>query len=207
MNIDLLKFENDKYSVDVSHFKLEQANGIVIVFPGAGYSHMGPCIYYPSTALYENGYELLNIEYDFRKDRLDGDSQSVYADYCDFLIENIQSLSLKGEVIAFTKSVGTRIVGSVNTSVFDKIIWSTPALKDDFVMDSISKLGSKSLVVIGSNDPFYSVEAIKKLKENSVNTMVIQDADHGLDIDNDLNRSLDEMKKIISRTLDFVTNG
>ncbi len=81
MNIDLLKFENDKYSVDVSHFKLEQAKGIVIVFPGAGYSQMEPCIYYPSTALLENGYELLNIEYDFRKDRLNGDSQSDYADF------------------------------------------------------------------------------------------------------------------------------
>mgnify|MGYP003684215023 CR=1 FL=1 len=206
MDINLSKFENDTYSVDVSHFRLDNARGVVIVFPGAGYSHMGPCIYYPSTALYKNGYEILNIEYDFRKEGLRDGSQESYEKYFTFLIENIKKLKLPSQKVAFCKSIGTRIVGSMETNLFDKIIWSTPALKDDYVYNSIYGLQEKSLVVIGDKDPFYSEKQLNELKNNSVQCLVIQGADHGLDIDGDLSRSLDEMKTIVSETLKFVKN-
>lgn len=204
MNIDLITFKNEKFSVDVSYFKLEKPKGVIVVFPGAGYSHMGPCIYYPSTGLYENGYELLNIEYDFRKNRLESNSQDSYAEYFDFLLSNIKNLNLSGEVIAFCKSIGTRIVGSKSNEIFDKVIWSTPSLKDDFVLQSIAELGKRSLVIIGTADPFYSKEKVDELINSSVSALVIKDADHGLDIDSDLIRSLDEMKNIITKTIEFV---
>lgn len=204
MNIDLITFKNKKFSVDVSYFKLEKPKGVIVVFPGADYSCMGLCIYYPSTALYENGYELLNIEYDFRKNRLESDSQDSYTEYFDFLLSNIKNLNLSGELIAFCKSIGTRIVASKKNKIFDKVIWSTPSLKDDFVLKSIAELEKKSLVIIGTADPLYSKEKLDNLTNSSVNSLVIKGADHGLDIDTDLNRSLDEMKNIISKTLEFV---
>ena len=48
--------------------------------------------------------------------------------------------------------------------MLSKVVWATPALKDHFVIESISKLESNSLVVIGTEDPFYSVDAIKELE-------------------------------------------
>lgn len=197
MKIDQSTFKSEKFKINVSHFRLEDPKGIVIVFPGAGYSHMGPCLYYPSGALYNAGYEILNLEYDFRRERLRDNTVETYKEFFDFLYQNLFNLDLPEDKIILSKSIGTRIIGSGDLTSFSKVIWLTPSLKDDFVFDSMLANSEKSLCVIGDNDPFYSPERIDQLTQNKLETLVVQGADHGLDIDSDLPKSLDELKNII----------
>lgn len=204
MQIDLETIENDKYKVNISHFRRDEPKGIVVVFPGAGYSHMGPCLYYSSGALYEQGYEVFNFEYDFRRERLESNLESTYKMYFDFLMNGLEKFNLPDRKIILSKSIGTRIVASGNIERFDKIIWLTPALKDDFVYQKMANLANKSLSVIGDCDPFFDQEKINELDSRGMNSLVISGADHGLDIDTDLNRSLDELKNVISRVEEFV---
>lgn len=196
--------ENDKYNVQISHFRKDDPKGIIIVFPGAGYSCMGPCLYYPSGALYEKGYELLNIEYDFRKERLKDNSRDTYRDFLKFLLSEIFKLNLPHNKVALCKSIGTRIFTSEISKEFSKAILLTPCLTDDFVFEEMKLLEDKCLFVIGDRDPFYIEDRVTELQQNGLPALIIKDADHGLDIDYDLNRSLDEMKRIISTVEDFV---
>ena len=204
MKIDLTKIENDKFSVNVSHFRKEKPFGVVVVFPGAGYSHMGPCIYYPSSALYEAGYEILNLEYDFRKERLRDNNVETYNEYYNFLVNGLKQFELSENKVILSKSIGTRIIASGDTSEFRKLIWLTPALKDDFVLDSMLSNSTKSLNVIGSKDPFYEQSRMDRLEKSKLKSIIIADADHGLDIDNELDRSIDNLKMIVSSIKDFV---
>ncbi|MDD0852099.1 hypothetical protein HBN50_03280 [Halobacteriovorax sp. GB3] len=204
MKIDQLTFKSEKFKVNVSHFRQEEPKGIVIIFPGAGYSHMGPCLYYPSGALYNAGYEILNLEYDFRRERLKDNLVETYREFFQFLYSNLIELDLPEEKIILSKSIGTRIIGSGDLTNFDKVIWLTPALKDDFVFHSMLENSHKSLCVIGDADPFYERSRVEQFSKEKLETLVINGADHGLDIDSDLNKSLDELKNIISTIEKFV---
>ncbi|MCB0414323.1 MAG: hypothetical protein KDD50_08325, partial [Bdellovibrionales bacterium] len=102
------------------------------------------------------------------------------------------------------KSIGTRFIATGNISAFSKIIWLTPALKDDYVLEAILSNSKKSLNIIGSKDRFYEQRRIDQLEQAGVKSLIIADADHGLDIDHDLFRSLDNMKTIMTSILEFV---
>ncbi len=206
MKIDLSKIENYKFSVNVSHFRKAKPRGVVVVFPGAGYSHMGPCIYYPSISLYEEGYEILNLEYDFRKECLKDNSVETYTEYYNFLLNGLRQFELSENKVILSKSIGTRIIASGDTSEFRKMIWLTPALKDDFVLDSMLSNSTKSLNVIGNKDPFYEQSRMDQLEKNKLKSIVIAGADHGLDIDTDLDRTIDNLKMIVSSIKDFVSS-
>lgn len=204
MKIELKKFEKSDFKIDVSHFRLGNPDGVVVVFPGAGYSHMGPCLYYPSNFFLDNNYEVINFEYDFRQQRLKDESQESFREYFDFLLGILEELEIHPNRIALSKSIGTRILGSRDTNFFKQKIWLTPALKNQFVVDSILNSKSNSLVVIGTADPFYKKDVIKDIKSHDVHYFEILGADHGLDIDGDILKTLNEMKNIVSCIKDFI---
>ncbi len=206
MKVDLEKIKNEKFSVNVSYFRRDNPKGVVVVFPGAGYSHMGPCIYYPSGALYEEGYEILNLEYDFRWECLKDNNVETYAEFYSFLVSGLDQFELPENKIILSKSIGSRIVASGDTSSSNKIIWLTPALKDVFVLDAMISNANRSLNVIGDADPFYDQDKIEQLKNKTLMSLVIAGADHDLDIDTDLNRSIDNLKTIVSTVKDFVVS-
>lgn len=203
MKIDLSKIENNKFSVNVSHFRIAKPRGVVVVFPGAGYSFMGPCFYYSTNALYELGFEIFNFEYDFRRIQLEDNSIASYKEFRGFLISKLNEYELPKNKIALCKSIGTRVIASDECEVFEKIIWITPAIKDDFVLNSIAKNAKKSLSIIGSEDPFYDSDILSNLEHLGARSVVIQGADHGLDIDSNINQSLDNMKVIVDEIINY----
>jgi hypothetical protein len=102
------------------------------------------------------------------------------------------------------KRIGTRIVGSAHLDCFEKIIWLTPAIKDEFVTEAIKLKRNKSLVIIGDKDPFYDKGLVSEILGHDVACEVIKGADHGLDNDSDLNESLDNMKLILNSIKKFI---
>lgn len=204
MKIEMYENKEKDYEICISHFQNEDPKGVVLVFPGAGYSHMGPCLYYPSNALLELGYDVINFEYDFRKKKIKDESVESYAEFYTFLMNSVKNIDLPATKVALAKSIGTRILASGDPSLFSKIIWLTPAIKNQFVVDSIINCANKSQVIIGDKDPFFDKEIIKNLKDEGVSLKIIPGADHGLDIDSDLDQSLEEMKSIVTSIEDFI---
>ena len=138
MKIELLKLKNNQYELNASYFRhyTLQPRGLVLVLPGAGYSFMGPCIYYPSTLLFEMGYEILNIEYDFRWNQYEDSGKESHAGLMELIDSEVQKIGYSNDLITISKSIGTRLFATSSLKA-RKLIWLTPALKDDFVKKSI----------------------------------------------------------------------
>ena len=92
----------------------------------------------------DQGYDILNFEYNFRqngsrKERFPKDEEEAYKEFFDFLMTKINDLKLPATKLVLAKSLGTRIIAAGNTDIFQKVFWFTPALKDSFVREKISK--------------------------------------------------------------------
>ena len=72
---------------------------------------------------------------------------------------------------------------------------------------SIRPFKENSLCIIGDEDPFYEQGIINRLLEENLETLVINGADHGLDIDSDLMRSIDNLKSIVASVENFIINS
>lgn len=201
MKIELLNFKNTDFNLNASYFvqSKEDSKGLVLVLPGAGYSFMGPCLYYPTNFLFDLGYNILNIEYDFRWKTYTGTSKEDYASLMKFLDQEVENIKQDKELIILAKSIGTRFLATSKLQAY-KYIWLTPALKDDFVKNAIQVKDRNSLVIIGDKDPFYDEETLSLIQ----NKLIISGADHGLDIEKDINKSLDGMKNIIQNIGQFL---
>lgn len=204
MKIDLFNYQEQDFKVTASYLHQEQSNKNLSVLPGAGFSHMEPCLYYPSHKLFELGYNVLNYEYDFRQVRLRYNENESYQDFYDFLISSSKDLNHNKNKIVMAKSIGTRIFASAKDPDFKKYIWLTPAIKDEYVRASIIKQKSNSLVIIGNKDPFYSEDIVNEMKIGKVKVLIIPGADHSLDIDNDISESLIQMKSIVDSVENFI---
>ena len=210
--MELYDFSNNSFEVKASHFQYNtklDCKGVCLVFPGAEYSHMGPCLYYPSKFLLEQGYSILNFEYNFRqngsrKERFPEDDEKVYKEFFDFLMTKINALKLPSTKLVLAKSLGTRIIAAGNIDIFQKVFWFTPALKDNFVKQKISKQGEKSSVFIGDEDFFFDEKVIKGFKKSFVKVHVVKNGDNGLEINNNLIQSIDEMKNVMSAFQKFM---
>ena len=212
MNIELYDFSNNSFEVKASHYSNitdSACKGVCLVFPGAEYSHMGPCLYYPSKFLLEQGYDILNFEYNFRqngsrKERFPKDNENAYKEFFDFLMTKINDLKLPSTKLALAKSLGTRIIAAGNTDIFQKVFWFTPALKDNFVKQKISKEGEKSSVFIGDEDFFFDEKVIETFEQSLVKVHVVKNGDNGLEINKNLIQSIDEMKNVMGAFQKFL---
>ena len=74
----------------------------------------------------------------------------------------------------------------------------TPALKDSFVREKISKQGEKSSIFIGDEDFFFDEKVIKDFEQSLVKVHVVKNGDNGLEINNNLIQTIDEMKNVMN---------
>tara|TARA_Y100001954_G_scaffold132461_1_gene141551 strand:+ start:873 stop:1514 length:642 start_codon:yes stop_codon:yes gene_type:complete len=212
MSIELYDFSNTSFEVKASLYRNDSdsdCKGVCLVFPGAEYSHMGPCLYYPSKLLLDQGYDILNFEYNFRqngsrKERFPKDEEEAYKEFFDFLMTKINDLKLPATKIVLAKSLGTRIIAAGNTDIFQKVFWFTPALKDSFVREKISKQGEKSSIFIGDEDFFFDEKVIKGFERSLVKVHVVKNGDNGLEISNNLIQTIDEMKNVMNAFQKFL---
>ena len=134
-----------------------------------------------SNLFLDSNYDIVNFEYDFRENSLKDNSELTYSEYFDFLDGVLEQLELPEKKVALCKSIGTRIVASnKRNNIFSEIIWLTPAIKDEFVANEIKKKSDRSLVVIGTSDPFFDQDLISSIKETGVKCKLVEGADHVL---------------------------
>jgi len=67
----ILKFKN--FTIPINHYKQEKSNGLLIVFPGGGYSSNAPALYYTINFYQEHFFDVLTIDYDFKTFHYEGD--------------------------------------------------------------------------------------------------------------------------------------
>jgi predicted alpha/beta-hydrolase family hydrolase len=185
-----------------------------LVFPGFGYTCQMPLLFYSIEALLQKGLNVLTVEYNYSKDaqfralskeeqigRLHADVEASYRAAQNQGYSNIVTLA--------GKSLGTRAIAYLLREHSElrnaKVVWLTPLIKGQDLREQIAGHEAGNLIAIGTADPHYNVDVLYSLQDNPrISVVLIEDGDHGLQIQGDLNRSLEALSKVITSVNQFL---
>jgi predicted alpha/beta-hydrolase family hydrolase len=181
-----------------------RSRNLMVLLPGAGYSCDMPLLYSCTQLGLEKGWDVLQIRYAFKLSSTDPDEELRSK------VTSSLRKALSGRpwdtIFLVGKSVGTRAM----TLLFDsdvlngyavKPVWLTPLMKREEVLAGMKK--SPGLVVIGTADHHFQPKKLEELSGSQV--LKIEGADHSLEANNDVQRSLTELQKIIKYVAEFLS--
>ena len=180
----------------------ENNDRIAIMFPGRGYSCAMPLLYYATEALVAFGYDVLHVEYrydaaDFPEPQGEQWRQAVRHD-----VEAVYA-AVAGEQHYTSRLLVGKSLGSIAIALLLEAhaelatadcIWLTPLVGIEQIRRILGAHTGRSLVVIGSEDPHYDSAIFSEIESSRAEVVVIDGADHSLQIPDDLPRSIDALK-------------
>ena len=94
----------------------------------------------------------------------------------------------------------------MSDTLFEKAhaIWLTPVFRNERLRKQIQQCTQKSLFVIGTADPNYDPVFLTEVAAKG-ESLVIDGADHSLEIGGDPTQSLEAMKRLIEAIKKFLT--
>lgn len=188
---------------------------LTILLPGMGYTSHMPLLYYPALIMLDMGSDMLRLEYEYNRRQafmeLPGEERKKW------LLTDVTNASYhvlkKGpykDITIIGKSIGTRAMGYLLKEEDDfkqaRAIWLTPVLRSETLREQIKECEQTSLFVIGTADPHYDqtyLDKIQRARKGEV--LVIEGADHSLEIKGDILASLGIMERVIRTIQAFVT--
>jgi predicted alpha/beta-hydrolase family hydrolase len=194
-----IKGHRDELVPNTLLWQERQAGQVAIVLPGIGYTCHMPLLYYASQTLLTVGMDVLWVEYHYirRADYrvLSGAEQNQWF-FEDVAAACRMALTQRSyrEITLVGKSLGTRAMAQLIATdarlAQCRDVWLTPVLRDATVREQI-KGRPHALVVIGTADPYYDSAYLAGLEANgSSQVMVVEGADHNLEIKGDVESSL-----------------
>lgn len=202
---------SEGFQLNNSYFSMgDNFKGLAIFFPGAGYTCDMPALYYPRKVLLSKGYDVLTLEYSFQKEgKMFGREtmKSVLIDGENAVKSAINEKPYENFILV-GKSLGSRVLSHLLVSYpqlsNSKAIYLTPVYSEDFNRIT-GKVEQETLMVIGTEDQFYVPELIEDLKkEKDFKLVVLDKADHGLEVQGDCLKSIDLQKTICKEIDDFI---
>ncbi len=187
-------------------FQQSQASSHVgIVFAGQNLTCQHPTLYYPTRELLLREADTLLVDYCLRpafstfsgeqiKACVEADTIAAYQAL--FRERTYQQVTLIG------KSLGTLAMGYLLLTVPQmpqvRAIWLTPLLKRLELRTQIQQVHPRSLFIIGTEDPHYDAAQLRELKQvTQGETLVIEGADHLLEVPGGIIPSLHVMEQIM----------
>jgi len=191
-----------------------EARHLAIVFPGFGYNCDMPLLYYPTMSLLNRGADVLHVKYGYNQQQgfrnLDEDERErwIAGDVtaaCDVVVGQRSY----AEVTLIGKSIGTRAMGCVLTTderfANARAVWLTPLLRSERLRAQVKQWGQRSLFVIGTADPEYDQACLADARvATGVEVVVIDGADHSLEIAANVLASVDTMRTIMQEIEAFL---
>ncbi len=192
----------------------DEAVHIAVIFPGFGYTAQMPLMYYPGRLLLQSGADVLLVGYnyfqrpDFRsapdEERdvwLRTDTMAAYE--AALVQRDYERVTLVG------KSIGTRGMGHLLTGTeplpSPQCVWLTPILRNDQLCAQIIQRPCPSLFVVGTADSHYDPVKLAEVQQaTGGEAMVIEDADHSLEIPGDIVKSIRALEGIIAEIRKFL---
>ncbi|MCK5263978.1 MAG: hypothetical protein KAJ36_01960 [Candidatus Thorarchaeota archaeon] len=194
--------------------QLDETRNIALVFPGLAYNSTMPLLHYSVQSILASGINVLTVDYDYsnnpkflkqslrnRSDWLTGDVEAALK----FVTkeENQKVVCLTG------KSLGTLALGHLletHENLRDaKTIWLTPLIKNPELMEQMLSYMKDAIMVIGTSDSQYDIEIIDRLNANTLlGGIVVDGADHSLEIQGDVTKSLRVLMQIVTIIQQFL---
>ncbi|HYA99316.1 MAG TPA: hypothetical protein VED37_03785 [Ktedonobacteraceae bacterium] len=198
----------------VPHTFFRQSNGsshVGIIFSGQNITCQHPTLYYPTRELLLREADTLLVDYALRpafstfsgeqiKACVEADTIAAYQAL--FRERTYQQVTLIG------KSLGTLAMVYLLLTVPQipqvRAIWLTPLLKRPEFRAAVQRVHPRSLFIIGTADPHYDAGELKELeKVTQGETLVIEGADHLLEVPGGIIPSLHVMEQIMQTIQNF----
>lgn len=187
---------------------------LAIVFPGWGYTSHMPLLYYPRRLLLDAGADVLRVEYDYTQSHflsLPKPEQNQWL-FTDVLAAYDVALQQRPytQLTLIGKSIGTLALGHILTTrpAIDttRYIWLTPLLRNETLRTQMTNHHHRALFVIGTRDYEYDRELLADVEHATRGeSVVIDQANHSLEIEDDLLASLHAMTHVMSAIQRFIS--
>lgn len=176
-----------------------------VILPGYRYPAEMPPLHYAGRVLFEQGADVLRVDYAYYRTNFMEQPENEQDKWIstDVLAACEAGLAERSynKITLVGKSLGTLAMGHLlSDRRFAKAIciWLTPLLTVDWLCSRIEQVRPRSLFVIGTADQFYQPETLKRLEKvtNGV-ALVIEGANHALEIPGDIPKSLTMLNQIV----------
>lgn len=193
-----------------------ESHSLAVLLPGLNYSCDHPLLYYTTTILLEHSFDVVQLwaNYTVTEYQSLSNQEQLHrlAEDATALINAGLAQRNYSRLLLVGKSIGTLTLGALfsNSETFldAHAIWFTPLTQYTVVVRGMARAHKKSLYVAGSNDRSFDTGPLRSAPfYASHQNLVIQDADHSLQIPNDLPRSLDMMKQIVAAVDAYVKSA
>lgn len=186
---------------------------IGIMFPGINYTCQTPLLYNVTNVLLDRGYDVLQVDYDYRNDDFSMASPEERKRWLDFDSEAAYeaAISFYGykTVMLVGKSLGSFALANLNfKKKIDKSVWLTPLLEKSGAVEldlypKIKKTCRSGLFVIGTADSLYNKGRVDELQRFGAKFKVFDGADHRMEIEGNRPASLKVLKEVSDAIADF----
>ncbi len=185
----------------------EPTSRLAIILPGAGYTTHKPLLYYTTSVLYNEGFDVLHVNYKYDSKELANLSEEDFTRDIQLVIDNATKDRQYDSFILVAKSLGTIALSHlINFPLFKeaKVVWMTPLLQKDDVYQAMLTSGQKGLCVIGDADYCFIEDRFSELKKKAnLSTMVVQGGNHSLELINDPISSIERLADVMKEIQEF----
>ena len=182
---------------------------LAVFFPGVGYHNDKPLLYYTRKSAMLNGYEAINVSYDFSENAGDikGNKEKMKAAFETALRQAEEQLKTVefgkyDRVIFVGKSVGTVVAAYYNKLHkvdADQIILTPVPQTFDFLKDT------GGILFHGTSDPWCENGIVEDAcKSPGIDYMMIDDANHSLETGDTL-KDISIIRSVIERVDQYLT--
>lgn len=188
------------------------ARHLGIVLPGYRYSPEMAPLYYAGRILLDQGADLLRVEYHYYRTDFPNQPESEQDKWISSDVSAACEAGLSQQpyekITLIGKSMGTVAMGQLLADPrFQSAtcVWLTPLLTIEWLCSRIEQTHPRSLFVIGTADKFYQPDVLKRLEQiTGGQSLVIEGANHGLEIPGDLPKSLAVLSQIVQALQEFL---
>lgn len=191
------------------------ASHLAVILPGERYTVERPLLYYTTRLLLDTGADVLHVNYDYLNRPNYGTLSEIAREAMLFADADaaLNSGLAEGTYTRLTlvgKSLGTRSMSHLLTQADNlpatQAIWLTPLLTSDHVFARLLNIRQHSLHVIGTGDRFYQARRWQELRAlPQTDMLLVQDADHSLNLPGDIPASLDILKRVMRGVQHFLS--
>ncbi len=192
------------------------SRALLVMLPGLNYSCDNPLFFYTTSICLAHSIDVLQLwaNYNAREFQLLGEKDQLR-----WLVDDATALITAGRaqrdyshLLLAGKSISTLTLGALfgDSDAYQEAyaIWFTPLMRFPVVLRGMSRARPKSLFIGGSADHSLDTNLFSNFPRIPYReTIVIEGADHSLQIPGDLPRSLDAMKEITVAVETFITSA
>lgn len=181
---------------------------LCVILPGIGYCLDRSYLDYSKQLAKEIGYDVLEVEYGYQINRSEFNLEKEFSIMVSESLEVIDNAIDKEyeEVLIIGKSIGTSVQSFLNKDLSKRFkniknIYISPINKtlDEFNIES------NSLVITGDEDPLLSIANRMNIeKRDDVESFIIEGANHALDIEGNIMKTVDGLKESLEIEREFI---